>query len=436
MLLLPSCRQWRNGTLTRRASRRHWHHAASQVIKLTSALTSLVAIRVPTWLLTLLGVGGATIAGAGAVLGYTYEQDRENKEALARGEHPKSMFPLFGAAPGVQTNITPEQNAAGQQQHDAATAFVGNLFTKFRDWTNAIQLPTGQAPGAAPGAPAASAPPPASSGQGGLWQRLQNVLEWINPISAAHAEELPPNIKMLSKNVFDLNDTLTEMLDQQALGEGLKTLGSNLGGGGSGGGGGGGNIGGGISRGINSPEAAAAVRFFMSKGWTLPQALGIVSNLLNESGLNPAAENASGHVGAAQWDQKRQQDFRLQYGKPLKGSSLEEQLEFADWELHHTEANAGRDLSQQFDARSAANSVNRNFERSDVGSGGRMATADALARNPGIYNTNNAGNSVNQSNNVTINAPTGDANAIANAFDEYNKRHWADVQRNLSNRVY
>lgn len=282
------------------------------------------------------------------------------------------------------------------------------------------------------GAPGSAAPAAPSGDQGGLWQRLQNLFELINPISAAHAEELPPNIKILSRNVSDLNETLTDMLDQQAIGAGLQALGGNLGGGG-------GTGGGGISKGINSPEAAAAVRFFMSKGWTLPQAIGIVSNLLAESGLNPQAENASGHVGAAQWDQKRQQDFRMLYGHNLKGSTLQEQLEFADWELHHTEAKAGQDLSQQIDYRSAATSVNRNFERSDDRTNGRVATGDALARNPNLYTsttTNTGGPSVNQTNSVTINAPTGNAQDIVNAWVPERERHWADVNRNLRTPLY
>ena len=254
------------------------------------------------------------------------------------------------------------------------------LLTRFRDWTNSIGgEPPRPAPGAAPapavipgapvapaGAPGSPAPAAAPADQGGLWQRLQNVLEWINPISAAHAEELPPNIKILSRNVSDLNETLTDMLDQQAIGSGLQALGGNLGGGGAGGSGGGG----GIAKGINSPEAAAAVRFFMSKGWTLPQAIGIVSNLLAESGLNPQAENPTGHVGVAQWDQTRQQNFRLKYGHTVKQGTLDEQLDFVDSELNTTESGAGKALRSQIDPRSAAITVNRNYERSDDRGGG------------------------------------------------------------------
>lgn len=395
--------------------------------KVVTNLGYLAAIRVPTWLLAVLGVGGATIGGAGAVLGYTYEQNKADQERIARGEKPTAPFPLLGSSPGALPTATPEQNAEVQRQKDAAGAFVGSLFTRFRDWTNNIGAH--DTPAGAPGSAAPAAP---TGDQGGLWQRLQNVLEWINPISAAHAEELPPNIKILSRNVSDLNETLTDMLDQQAIGAGLQALGSNLGSGG-------GTGGGGISKGINSPEAAAAVRFFMSKGWTLPQAIGIVSNLLAESGLNPAAENATGHVGAAQWDQKRQQDFRLKYGHPLKGSPLQEQLEFADWELHNSEAAAGQDLSRQFDPRSAALSVNRNYERSDDRGGGRAATADALARNPNLYTsttTNTGGQSVNQTNTVTINAPSGNGQDIVNAWVSERERNWADVNRNLRTPLY
>ena len=176
----------------------------------------------------------------------------------------------------------------------------------------------------------------------------------------------------------------------------------------------------------------------MSKGWTLPQAIGIVSNLLAESGLNPQAENATGHVGVAQWDQTRQQNFRLKYGHTVKQGTLDEQLDFVDSELNTTESDAGKALRSQIDPRSAAMTVNRNYERSDDRGGGRAATADALARNPNLYTstTNNAGPSVNQTNSVTINAPSGDATAIANAWKAETERNWADVNRNLRTPLY
>ena len=73
----------------------------------------------------------------------------------------------------------------------------------------------------------------------------------------------------------------------------------------------------------------------------------------------------------------------------------------------------------------------RLYERSEGTSvGARVANARALGRDPRLQSTSfQTGNTVTQNNNVTINT-SADPNAVGRAWDEYNRRHWADIQRN------
>lgn len=118
-------------------------------------------------------------------------------------------------------------------------------------------------------------------------------------------------------------------------------------------------------------SAKEAMDFFLSKGWTKEQASGLVGNLIVESG-NFAPDVVSGKrtgdngaaVGIAQWHPDRQQKFQKLYGKPLKGSSFQEQLEFIQWELMNDEKNAGLALKSANTAEQAAFIVDKYYERS------------------------------------------------------------------------
>jgi LysM repeat protein len=130
-------------------------------------------------------------------------------------------------------------------------------------------------------------------------------------------------------------------------------------------------------------NAKIALDYFIQQGWSSEQAAGIVANLQAEStpNLNTDAVGDGGKAyGIAQWHRPRQQDFSRVMGKPLQGSSLQDQLEFVQWELNNTEANAGRRLKSAKTAEDAAAIVDQYYERS---SGAhrqkRMAMAAALA---------------------------------------------------------
>ena len=114
-------------------------------------------------------------------------------------------------------------------------------------------------------------------------------------------------------------------------------------------------------------NAKTALDFFIQQGWTPEQAAGLVANLQAESGQN-LDPNIFGDGGAgygiAQWHGSRQRDFQRIMGKPLKGSSLEDQLKFVQWELTHSEKRAGARLKDAKTAAEAAAIVDQYYERS------------------------------------------------------------------------
>jgi len=137
------------------------------------------------------------------------------------------------------------------------------------------------------------------------------------------------------------------------------------------------------SSGGSSNNAKIALDYFVQQGWTLAQAAGLVANLQAESGknLNPSALNPKEQAyGIAQWRGSRQKDFAKEIGKPMQGSSLQDQLQFVQWELNNTEARAARALKSARTAEDAAAIVDEYYERSDRSARQkRMAMASALA---------------------------------------------------------
>lgn len=110
----------------------------------------------------------------------------------------------------------------------------------------------------------------------------------------------------------------------------------------------------------------AAITFFTQMGWTSAQAAGIVANLIHESNLDPNAVGDKGQArGLAQWHPDRQREFARVFGKELKDSTFEEQLQFIQHELTQgNEKRAGNALALQQTERGAADVVNRLYERS------------------------------------------------------------------------
>lgn len=136
--------------------------------------------------------------------------------------------------------------------------------------------------------------------------------------------------------------------------------------------------------GINEEATGRSMAFFQGKGWTKEQAAGISANLGLESNFNPAAVGDSGRAyGAAQWHESRQQQFAKWAGKPMQGSSLDEQLGFVHYELTQgQEQGAGELLRRAKSAREAGDIVSRKYERpadADGDAAKRAAVAEVIA---------------------------------------------------------
>jgi hypothetical protein len=106
-----------------------------------------------------------------------------------------------------------------------------------------------------------------------------------------------------------------------------------------------------------------AVKFFESQGWTHAQAVGIVANLIKESGLKTDSVGDNGQAyGIAQWHPDRQARFKQQFGHDIRQGTFAEQLAFVDWELRNTHSNAGNKLRASTTPYDAAAAVCRYYE--------------------------------------------------------------------------
>lgn len=107
------------------------------------------------------------------------------------------------------------------------------------------------------------------------------------------------------------------------------------------------------------------ISYLMRSGWTREQAVGIAANLQHESALDPTAVGDGGLAyGVAQWHPDRQENFRKWAGHSIQESSLEDQLDFINYEmLAGQEVRAGQRVRSARTARQAADAVSRYYER-------------------------------------------------------------------------
>jgi hypothetical protein len=116
-----------------------------------------------------------------------------------------------------------------------------------------------------------------------------------------------------------------------------------------------------------TPQALQAFDFFIKQGWTPEQAAGIVGNLQAESGkeLNIKAVGDNGKAfGIAQFHPERQALFKKKFGKDIRESTFEEQLQFVQHEFETTEKPAANKLKQTKTVAEAATVVDVEYERS------------------------------------------------------------------------
>ena len=113
--------------------------------------------------------------------------------------------------------------------------------------------------------------------------------------------------------------------------------------------------------------AVEAVNFFMSRGYTKEQAIGIAANIQQESGFNHRAYNSegggNGARGLAQWRGQRQDNFKKRYGVSLENSTKAQQYDFIDYELKTTHKAAGDALKKAASIEQATRTVLEQYER-------------------------------------------------------------------------
>lgn len=143
------------------------------------------------------------------------------------------------------------------------------------------------------------------------------------------------------------------------------------------------------------------IQYYISKGYSKAQAIGIVSHLKEESQFNPSAVGDDGDAyGIAQWHPDRQQRFKKWAGKDMKGSSIREQLDFVDYELKNHEKGAYKQLQQAKtvkDSLKAFASYERFAGYKDMGS-------------PSFQKRINHANTISKKNNISFNANIMDRN--------------------------
>lgn len=112
-------------------------------------------------------------------------------------------------------------------------------------------------------------------------------------------------------------------------------------------------------------EEQAAMAYFQAQGWSREQAAGLAANIKRESAFRADAVGDNGKAyGIGQWHPDRQAVFQKVFGKPIQGSTFEEQMAFMQYELTQgNERKAGNLLKGAARADEAAAIVSKHYER-------------------------------------------------------------------------
>ena len=165
-----------------------------------------------------------------------------------------------------------------------------------------------------------------------------------------------------------------------------------------------------------STDTKSMVSFFQSKGWSEDQSKGIVANIVRESnGKSDAIGDNGKAYGLGQWNPDRQDNFKRVFGKDIRQSTAQEQMEFYNWELKNTEKAAGDALKQTTGAGESASVVSRMFERPANAYQEANYRAN-LANNLPMTDNNGQGN---QSNGATVETNINTINVVTQAKDAY-----------------
>ena len=165
-----------------------------------------------------------------------------------------------------------------------------------------------------------------------------------------------------------------------------------------------------------------AIAYFQSQGWSPAQAIGLAANLKQESGFNPAAVGDNGTAyGIGQWHKDRRAEFKKWAGHDIFGSSLNEQLAFMQRELASTEWNAGAQVHDAKDSRTAAERASKYYFRPADTLGEMRLRGDIAAGKTA---------QVTQTTNITVtgNDPNAVASAVAARQNDINNTLVRNVQ--------
>lgn len=131
----------------------------------------------------------------------------------------------------------------------------------------------------------------------------------------------------------------------------------------------------------------AALDFFLDRGYTKNAAIGIVGNLISESGLDVKAkkiDDIESSYGIAQWNSKgapdRVENFEKEFGKSLGDATFMEQLEFVDWEINNYRPFTNKDLYGQLNGEGSLNEVTGVFTRIYENPADIHKTPEAIAK--------------------------------------------------------
>ena len=136
---------------------------------------------------------------------------------------------------------------------------------------------------------------------------------------------------------------------------------------------------------VDPSKKDEAMRYFMAQGWTKQQAAGIVANLWAESKMRTGAVGDGGKAaGIAQWHPDRQVGFERMFGKKVVDGTLQEQMQYVNYELTRgAEQSAGDRLRGAQTAAQAGEIVSRYYERpkfQDSEATNRAALAEGIAK--------------------------------------------------------
>jgi hypothetical protein len=186
---------------------------------------------------------------------------------------------------------------------------------------------------------------------------------------------------------------------------------------------------------------AYAMKYFKDRGFSDAEAAGLASQIHSESNGRANAPGDFVHgkptaFGLIQWHEDRQANFKKMYGHDIQHSTSDEQLGFIVHELKvGTERGAQKKLEGVTDPYQAASSLSKNYVRPKDVEGEAKKRGNYAAQ---IFGIQGAGNSArlagqtgtpstttdnrvtNTVGSVTINAPSGDARGIAQAFQSLN----------------